>query len=364
MKISEIISVLESIADPRLQEQYDNAALITGEPDRECTGIICSLDATEEVIQEAISQKCNMVVSHHPIVFRGLKKLSGNSYVERAVILAIKNDIALYAIHTNLDNVHTGVNAKIAVALGLQKLSTMVPRSGTLMKLYTFVPAAQAEKLRTALFNAGAGDIGNYSECSFNAEGEGTFKPGEGTDPFVGKKGERHVEKETRIELIFPFYREKQILAALKKAHPYEEVAFDIIALSNTHPGIGSGLIGELPKGIEGNEFLQKLKQAFQTPVIRHTVIPAKPIQRVAICGGAGSFLIPKALSAKTDAYVTGDIKYHEFFDADSKMLLCDIGHYESERFTIDLLQEVLAAKFPTFAVRKTTVNTNPVRYF
>ncbi|MFN8290340.1 MAG: Nif3-like dinuclear metal center hexameric protein [Chitinophagaceae bacterium] len=364
MKINAVIAALESAAHPSLQEHYDNAGLITGSGDWECTGIICTLDATEEVVQEAIEKKYNLVVAHHPIVFGSLKKINGKNYVERTVIRAVKHDIAIYAIHTNLDNVLAGVNGKIASLLPLRNTTILQPKEGTLRKLFTFVPSAHADQVRNAVFEAGGGQIGHYSECSFNTEGKGTFKAGEGTRPFVGEQGKRHTEEEVRIEIIFLSVAERRIISALQAAHPYEEVAFDIVPLANTHPGIGSGLVGSLEHPVDEPGFLSLLKKVFGVPVIRHTAFTGKPVQKVAICGGAGSFLISKALAAGADAYVTADLKYHEFFDADGRMLLCDIGHYESEQFTIDLLQDFLVQKFPTFAVLKTKVKTNPVHYY
>jgi dinuclear metal center YbgI/SA1388 family protein len=364
MKIREIIDLLESYADPSLQESYDNAGLITGNAGEECTGVICSLDATEEVIMEAKKKNYNLVVSHHPIVFKGLKRINGSNYVERTIIAAIKNDIAVYAIHTNLDNVQNGVNGRIAAMMGLKNISVLAPKEAVLKKLFTFVPVEKAEQVRAAIFNAGAGMIGNYSECSFNSEGTGTFKPGEESNPFIGEKGRRHNEPELRIEAVFPAYLEKGIVSSMKKAHPYEEVAYDIISLTNNHPGIGSGMIGSLEPAVSAEEFLEMVRHVFKVPFVRHTKPTGRSIKTVAICGGAGSFLISKALRAGADAYVTADIKYHEFFDANDRIMVCDAGHYESEQFTIDLLQEVIARKFPTFAVLKTEVNTNPVRYF
>ena len=364
MKMAAIISFLETKANPSLQENYDNAGLITGNAGWECTGIICSLDATEEVVNEAIAKKCNLIVTHHPIIFSGLKKINGKNYVEKTIIAAIKNDIAIYAIHTNLDNVIDGVSGKMAAMLGLKNVTILSAKENTLKKLFTFVPAEKAAQVRTAIFEAGGGQIGNYSECSFNAEGTGTFKAGEGTNPYVGAIGEQHSETEIKIEVIFPAFLEHKIVAAMKTAHPYEEVAYDIAALSNKHPEIGSGVIGELPEAVEENQFLSKLKEVFQVSVIRHTVFLGKPVKKIALCGGAGSFLISKALAAEVDAFVTADMKYHEFFDANGRLLIADIGHYESEQFTISLLQEILLQKFPTFAVLKTAVKTNPVLYF
>lgn len=363
MKISEVTAFLESWAPPALQESYDNAGLITGHGEMDCTGILCCLDATPAVIMEAVEKKCNLVVAHHPIVFSGLKKINGKNYIEQSVIAAIRNGIAIYAIHTNLDNVSNGVNAAIGKALGLNGIQVLQTKENTLRKLFTFVPEAQAGQVRQAIFDAGAGQIGNYSECSFNVAGTGTFKGGVGTQPFAGQPGLPHEEKEVKIEVIFPAYLENPVIRAMKSAHPYEEVAFDIIPLQNPHPEIGSGMIGELPQAEDENAFLDRLKRVFGLSVVRHTRFTGRQMKKVAFCGGAGSFLISKALAAGADAYVTADIKYHEFFDANDRLLLCDVGHFESEQFTIPLLAEVLQQKFPTFAVLKTAVKTNPVYY-
>lgn len=364
MKISEVTNHLEKFAPVYLQESYDNAGLITGSGDLECTGIITTLDVTEEVIEESINNNCNLIVAHHPIIFKGLKTLTGKSYVERTVLKAIKNDIAIYAIHTNLDNVKKGVNARIAEKLGLQNLQVLQPKEQILKKLITFAPLDKAEDLRKALFAAGSGELGKYSECSFNTEGIGTFKALEGADPFVGEIGKRHEEKEMKIEVIFPSYLQTQLIRAMIEAHPYEEVAYDIISLGNFLSDVGSGLIGELEAPIDEKEFLQKVKNAFNLKVIKHTNLLGRKAKKITVCGGAGSFLIPIALTNKADIYITSDIKYHEFFDADNQLLLADIGHYESEQFTIDLLYDILREKFSNFAVRKTEVNTNPVQYF
>ena len=364
MKIDDIISFLESMAHPSLQEHYDNAGLVIGDKNWKCTGIICSLDATEEVIKEAIAKNYNLVVAHHPIIFGGLKKINGKNYVEKTVITAIKNDVAIYAIHTNLDNVVNGVNGKIARLLGLQNISILSPKESTLKKLFTFVPLNRAEEVRNAIFKAGGGQIGNYSECSFNAEGVGTFKGEEGTNPYVGEAGKQHRENEIKIEVIFPAWLENNIVTSMKAAHPYEEVAYDIINLANKHQGIGSGVVGELTEPMNEMNFLTPLKKIFNLQVIRHTALLNRPVKKIALCGGAGSFLVSAALAAGADIYITADMKYHEFFDANGGMLIADIGHYESEQFTIDLLAEILEQKFPNFAVLKTKVQTNPVKYF
>ncbi len=364
MQIAEIIHFLESIAPSSLQENYDNAGLITGSAGWECSGIIVSLDATEEVIQEAKTKGANLIIAHHPIIFSGLKTITGKSYVERAIISSIKHDIAIYAIHTNLDNVIEGVNGKMAEMLGLINCKILKPKNSTLRKLFTFVPIEQADAVRSAIFEAGGGNIGKYSECSFNVAGTGTFKAGIGTNPFAGEPGKQHKEAEQKIEVVFPAWLESQVIHSLLKAHPYEEVAYDIVSLDNQFQSVGSGIMGELPNPVSESEFLHLLKIKFGLQVIRHTPLLQKTIQKIALCGGAGSFLTKTAIAAGGEAYVTGDVKYHEFFDADGRLLLADIGHWESEQFTIDLLADHLSRKFPTFAVLKTGVKTNPVEYF
>ena len=364
MKIQQITSFLESVAPLSLQESYDNAGLITGNSQWECTGIITTLDATEAVVLEAIEKKCNLIVAHHPIIFGGLRKITGKNYVEQTIITAIKNDIAIYAIHTNLDNVLHGVNAAIADKLGLVNRKILQPKNETLKKLFTFVPVEFAENVRSAIFNACGGHISNYSECSFNTAGQGTFKPGEGTNPFTGKRGIRHTEDEIKMEMIFPAWQQQSILSAMIAAHPYEEVAYDIIALDNQNQQVGSGLVGELPQPLTETEFLALLKEKFNLSVIRHTPLTGKPVKKIALCGGAGSFLIGAAIATGADFYITGDVKYHEFFDANNRLVIADIGHFESEQFTIELLFDILSQKFPTFAVLKTGVKTNPVQYF
>ncbi len=364
MKIADVIAAIEVFAAPELQEEYDNARLLTGDKSRECTGVVCCLDVTLEVVQECISNKYNMIVAHHPVIFRGLKQLRPGSLVDDIVIAAIRHDIAIYAAHTNLDNVLLGVNGKIAEKLGLSNIRILSPKRKVLRRLITFAPHEHAEKVRSAVFAAGAGHIGKYSQCSFNSEGTGTFRAGEGADPFVGEVGEQHQEKETKIEIVYPFYLEVQVVEALVSSHPYEEVAYDIFTMENVHLGIGSGIIGDLEESLEPADFLGRVREVFGTGVIRHTALPGGKISKIAVCGGAGSFLITQAMAAGAHIYLTSDLKYHEFFEPAGRMVLADMGHYESEQFTIDLLHDLIVQKFPTFAVLKTGVNTNPVKYF
>jgi len=363
MIIGDLLAAIEVFAAPELQEDYDNAGLLTGQRGWTCTGVLCCLDVTVEVLQEAREQGCNLVVAHHPVLFRGLKRINGASYVERVIIEAIKHDIAIYAAHTNLDNVVLGVNGVMAARLGLQSPTILQPKKGMLRRLITFAPHDAAGKVRDAVFAAGAGHIGKYSECSFNSSGTGTFKAEAGADPYVGAVGRRHEEAETKIEIVYPFYLEVQVVQALVAAHPYEEVAYDIFPMENVHYGIGAGVIGELREPEEAGAFLRRVRGIFDARGIRHTEPTGKMIRKVALCGGAGSFLIRTAIARGADIYISADIKYHEFFDAEGKILVADIGHYESEQFTAGLLHDLLVQKFPTFAVLKTRVNTNPVRY-
>lgn len=364
MKIREIIDTLEKLASPSLQEDYDNAGLLIGDKNNDCNGALISLDVTEKVVEEAIARKCNLIISHHPLIFRGVKKITGDNYVSRTIISAIKNDIAVYAIHTNLDNVSHGVNSKIAEKLGMKNCCVLLPKEDQLKKLVTFSPVQNADAVRNALFAAGGGAIGKYSECSFNVSGEGTFEAGEGTNPFVGQQGKRHTEPEVRIEVIFPSYLQTSLLDSLKRAHPYEEVAYYIQSLDNLDEMTGSGLVGDLDQSISPGALLEELKHNFNLSVIRHTDFTSESIQRIAVCGGSGFFLLPNAIASGAQAYITSDIKYHDFFEAEGKILLADIGHFESEQFTIELLSEILSEKYPNFAVLKSETRTNPVRYF
>jgi dinuclear metal center YbgI/SA1388 family protein len=364
MKILSVIQYLETLAPIALQEAYDNTGLLTGDEQWECSGMLITLDATEEVVNEAVEKKCNLIIAHHPIIFKGLKKLTGKNYVERTIISSIKNEVAIYAIHTNLDNIIKGVNGKIAELLNLQNTTILQPREQLLKKLVTFAPIKDAENIRAVLFEAGAGKLGKYSECSFNIEGSSTFKAEEGADPHVGEIGKRHEEREIKIEVIFPGYLQNKVVKAMIQAHPYEEVAYDIFSLSNYLSDVGSGIVGELPEPVDGSDLLKKIRNSFNLSVIKHTSFIKNKVKKIAVCGGAGSFLISAAVANGADVFLTSDIKYHEFFDADNKILLIDIGHYESEQFTIDLLHEILKEKYRNFALLKTEVNTNPVRYF
>jgi len=363
MKIAEIIQTIEDFAPISYQESYDNAGLIVGDKLADCTGVLICLDAIEAVIDEAIDKKINLVVAHHPIVFSGLKKIVGKNYIERVIIKAIKNDIAIYACHTNLDNVKLGVNNIIADKLGLINRKVLEPKKGILKKLYTYVPKDNKDNLLNALFAVNAGNIGNYSECSFSVDGVGTFKGNEDSNPKVGERNIRSTEAESKIEIIFPNYLEAKILRTLKENHPYEEVAYEVISLDNAFQDVGSGLIGELDNAIEGVDFLHQLKDKMQAKCIRHTQLLNKPIKKVALCGGAGSFLLSSAISQKADIFITGDFKYHQFFDADNQIVIADVGHYESEQYTSQLFNKIISEKFPTFAVQISTINTNPVNY-
>lgn len=364
MTIAEITKYLESLAPLSSQEGYDNSGLIVGDRKTNVTNALISLDCTEEIVDEAIRKGCNLIIAHHPIVFKGLKKFNGSNYVERTVIKAIKHDIAIYAIHTNLDNYKMGVNKKIGDLIGINNPKVLSPVAQKLVKLAVMVPISHVEAVKNALFNSGAGEIGDYNECSFATEGEGTFKANSNANPHVGEIGERHHEKEIKLEVIVTSHLLGNAVGTMLNVHPYEEVAYDCIPLLNKNSEEGAGMIGVLPEPMDEAAFLAQLKKVFNCGIIRHTSLLNKPIKKVAWCGGAGSFLLGAAKSKGADIYITGDFKYHEFFDAENQIIIADIGHFESEQYTIELLDELLRKKFATFAPCLTEINTNPVKYF
>jgi dinuclear metal center YbgI/SA1388 family protein len=364
LKVKDISGFLEQLAPLSSQESYDNCGLITGSHNQKVTGVLLSLDCTEEVIDEAISKGANLIVAHHPIVFKGLKKINGKNYVERTIIKAIKNDIAIYAIHTNLDNYRFGVNHEIASRIGLINTRILAPKSNVLKKLIVFCPTENVSQLSKSLFEAGAGHIGDYAECSFESDGKGGFLPEENSNPTLGKVGSREVLEETKLEVIISSHQEGRILKAMNSAHPYEEVAYDLIPLLNKNHFEGAGMIGDLENVMEVDSFLAHLKSTFDCGVIRHTKKHLKEIKKVAFCGGAGSFLLSDAKAQGADIYITGDFKYHEFFDAEDSIIIADIGHYESEQFTPNLIHDVMKKKFINFALHLSEVNTNPINYF
>ena len=364
MKIRDVIKVIEDFAPLQYAEDFDNVGLIVGDPEASLSGILVSLDTLEFTVEEAIEKNCNLIVSFHPIIFKGLTKIVGKNYVEKAVIKAIKNDIHIYAIHTALDNHVLGVSAKMAEKLGLVNTCILIPKSGQLKRLSTYVPVKNGEDLRMALFEAGAGHIGNYDHCSFNWQGKGTFRGNDASNPVLGTKGKDHEEHEMCIQVIFESHQEKTILKALKENHPYEEVAFEVVTLDNLHQNIGLGMVGDLVKEMSAPDFLDQLKHKFHLKVIRHSDLLDKKIKRVAVLGGSGSFAIENAIAAGADIYVTADLKYHDFFRAENKIVLADIGHYESEQFTKNLLVELLSKKITNFAIILSEKNTNPINYY
>lgn len=364
MRIKDITNYLESLAPTGSQASYDNCGLIVGDPSTEVTETLVCLDCTEAIVAEAIEKKCNLIIAHHPIVFSGIKKLNGKNYIERTVIKAIQNNIAIYAIHTNLDSYRFGVNFEIGNRLGLENLKILQPAKNTLTKVQVYCPTEDAEKVTNAMLLSGAGRIGNYTNCNFQSEGTGGFKPGEGSNPAIGSKNEYKRLTETKIEVLVSNHVLGKVVASLKNAHPYEEVAYDCIPLSNKNEYEGAGMVGELETPIETIDFLQKVKETFKCGTIRHTKLIKKKIKTVAFCGGSGSFLLNNAKSVKADIYITGDFKYHEFFDAEEDIIIADIGHFESEQYTINLIGDILKKNFANFAVRLTEINTNPINYF
>ena len=363
MKIKDISNVLEEFAPLAFQESYDNSGLLVGNQEWEASAALLCLDVTEEVLEEAISKSCNLIIAHHPLIFGGIKKLNGANYVERIVIKAIQNNIAIYACHTNIDHVKGGVNQKICEKLGLKNLRILSPKNDLYRKLVTFVPSNHLKAVKSALFAAGAGHIGEYSNCSFSSEGKGTFKASEQADPYVGTPGMDHEEPEVKLETIYPIYVEARVLEALHLAHPYEEVAYDVFDLKNKFGAVGSGMVGELEEEVDAREFLEQIKKQLKADCIRYTVLPNKKVKKVAVCGGSGSFLLKEAIRSGADVFVSSDFKYHQFFDAENKLVIADVGHYETEQFTSEIFYDIITKKFPTFAVRFSEINTNPINY-
>jgi dinuclear metal center YbgI/SA1388 family protein len=363
MTIGDIINMLETFAPPTLQESYDNSGLLTGRRSDACTGVLISLDVTDAVLAEAVRKGCNLVVAHHPMIFRGLKRIEEDDPTGRMTAFAVRNHLAVYAIHTNLDNVIDGVNGVLADRFGLSDRRILQPMPGQLMKLACMIPDGHLDSVSEAVFSAGAGQIGLYGECGFATEGIGTFKPLDGADPFIGSIGTRERLREHRWEVVFPAWLESKVMAALRSAHPYQEIAYEVIRLANDLQGIGAGLIGSLTRPMPEREFLDFVKNVTGLKVLRHSGLTGRDIHRVALCGGAGSFLIRRAISAGADAYLTADLKYHEFFEPDGRMLLADIGHYESEESAVELIYGILTKKMYTFAILKSDLDTNPVNY-
>ncbi len=364
MKIGDVLKVLEEWAPPQYQEKYDNAGLITGQRSWSLTGVVISLDCIESVVEEALTKGANLIIAHHPIVFSGLKRLTGDNYVQRTIIKAIKNDIAIYAIHTNLDNIHTGVNAMICDRLGLSNTRILSPKTGVLSKLVSFVPQVQKQEVLNALYAAGVGQVGNYDHCSFSVDGTGTFRPNELSNPHIGEHNVDETVNEARLEVIFPSHIHGNVVNALRNAHPYEEAAYYVTTLENSNQEVGSGMIGELDDPMSPEVFLDYLKDKMKLNCIRHTRFHTDKVKKVAVCGGAGGFLLGKAIGSRADIFITADYKYHEFFDADDKIIIADVGHYESEQFTKDHIQAYLKEKFANIALHLSEVDTNPIKYY
>lgn len=363
MKIKEIIGALERFAPLPLQDGFDNAGLQVGLTEAEATGALLCLDVTEAVVDEAITLGYNLIVSHHPLIFKGYKSITGRDYIERCILKAIRNDIAIYSAHTNLDNAPGGVNHKIAEKIGLKNVQMLEPKEDCLLKLVTFVPYAQADEVRKALFEAGCGCIGNYDSCSYNLEGEGTFRAQEGANPFCGERGELHKEPEVRIETILPAFKKTVVVKALLSAHPYEEPAFDLYPLKNAWAQVGAGVVGELDEPETELDFLKRIKKIFEVGCLKYTHLSGRLIQKVALCGGAGAFLLPRAVGCKADIFITGEVKYHDYFNYENDILVAEIGHYESEQYTKEIFYSIIQEMFPGLEVQMTRVNTNPIKY-
>ncbi|MCF8335087.1 MAG: Nif3-like dinuclear metal center hexameric protein [Bacteroidales bacterium] len=364
MQIRELVNYLNTTIPLGLQEAYDNSGLLVGNPGSELSGVLVSVDVTEEVIEEARQKGANFILSHHPLIFSGLKSITGKDHVERSLIKAIQNDIALYAAHTNLDNLKSGINFMMADRLGLKDQQILRPKQDQLIKMVFFVPSDHMDQVRKAVFDAGAGIIGDYDQCSYNLQGQGTFRPGEGSDPYSGKKGEMHFEEEIRVETFFPSYKTAEVINAMNQAHPYEEMVYDLYPLKNADHDSGAGVIGILEERMPEKDFLDWVKKQLKTECIRHTNLLYSFVSRVAISGGSGSFLLNDAISQKADVFISADFKYHNFFEADEKILIADIGHFESEQISKEFFYELLTKKFHNFATHLSEINTNPINYY
>lgn len=364
MTVRSVAQILEELAPLDHAEDFDNVGLLVGDSSMEVSGILVTLDTLEIVVDEAIAKDCNLIVSFHPIIFGGLKKITGKNYVERTVLKAIRNNIAIYAIHTALDNSFNGVNAKICEVLGLINNEILIPKKDTIRKLTTYVPSAEAENLKKKLFEAGAGNIGNYSHCSFTLEGTGSYKAGENSNPTKGEIGKTHFERETMVHVTYLKSSERNVLDALMTNHPYEEVAYEVYSLENRNQQIGMGMIGELEESMSETSFLEHLKKTMKAQVVRHSNLRDSPVKKVAVLGGSGAFAIGAAKAAGADVFVTADVKYHQFYEAENKMVIADIGHFETEQFTKNLLVDYLTKKIPNFAIRLSESITNPIKYF
>lgn len=364
MQIKDVITTIEAIAPLDYAEDFDNVGLLIGDKTTQVNGVLVALDTLENVVDEAIEKNCNLIVSFHPIIFNGLKKITGKDYVERVIIKAIQNNIAIYAIHTALDNSFVGVNAKICEILGLQQTKILIPKKATIKKLVTYLPSAEAETLRQGLFEIGAGAIGYYDYYSFNIEGIISFKGDENTNPDIWQKGSIDYEKEMQISISFAKHLESEVIETLYRYHPYSsEIAYEITTLENENQDIGIGMLGELPEAQNPEEFLKTVKERMNVGVIRHSELLDKKIKKVAVLGGSGAFAIKHAIASGADLYITADIKYHEFYKAENKLVLADIGHYETEQYTKNLLVDYLTKKFTNFAIVLSVCNTNPVKY-
>ena len=363
MKLKELCSFLDSSVPLSYQESYDNCGLQAGDPEKEISAGLLTLDVTEEVLDEALTRKCDVIISHHPLIFNPLKRLTGSNYVERIIASALKNDIAVYSAHTNLDTISGGVSRKMAEKIDLVNVRVLAPLGNRLLKLVVFIPENYLDKVKDAVFDAGGGVTGNYDHCSFSVPGTGSFRPGDKAHPFVGKKGKLQLEREVRFETVLFSERKEKVISAMLRTHPYEEPAYDIYTLENDNVDIGMGCVGDLKAALDRKKFLELVSSVFDTGCIRYSGFNGNRISKVALCGGAGSSLLKDAITSGADAFITADIRYHSFFETENRILLADIGHYESEKFSVEILNDLIIKKFPTFALRFSEINTNPINY-
>lgn len=362
IQIKEILGHLDTLAPFKYTESFDNTGLLIGDSNQSVTKALICLDVTDQVIDQAIAEGYDLIIAFHPLIFKGLKSIGTQDRVGRCVTRLIRHDIALIAIHTNLDKSMQGVNQMISQKIGLDAMRFLMPEQ-TMSKLVTYVPHAHVDVVRESLIQAGAGQIGEYGGCSFSSLGEGTFIPSKNSNPYVGEKEKMHREAEARLEMLVPHHLKSKAVQSLLAAHPYEEVAYDLYPVEVGGSIAGMGMVGELAKPMSPKAFLSHLQTVFGTPNIRYSAYN-KQIQTVAVLGGSGAFALGAAMGCGADALVTADLKYHDFFIPQEQLMLIDIGHFESEQFTLQILKDYLSKKIINFAFDLTSVNTNPVCYF
>jgi dinuclear metal center YbgI/SA1388 family protein len=366
MKCDNIIKIIEDWAPKSIAWEKDNVGLQVGSLRREVKNILLCLDVNEKVIDEASKKNCNLIISHHPLLFRSLKKIDIERDQKSKILeKLIKKDITLYSAHTNLDFTKDGVSFQLADKLGLSNQRFLLNKSSNLNKLIVFVPVDNADKVAEAMHSAGAGIIGEYSHCSFRTIGMGTFKGSNKSKPSMGVKGKLNKVSEVKIEVLVNSFDLHKVISSMKKIHPYEEVAFDVYPMVNENFNYGMGVIGDLKKELTAKEFLTYVSKSLRINNFRFNKGSKFRIKKVAVCGGSGSDLLETAIKSKADAFVTADVKYHTFQDAEDEILLIDAGHYETEIHSLNAIKNRIENSLKDkVKVYKFSGTTNPIVFY